>query len=81
MKRENINRWVKILKLNLLDKQTAKILALSSGNVRKYKFFIGKNVLLGKKTVTIQIFDWINTIRQWTEKKKLTFQKAVTWVK
>ena len=31
-----------------LDRQTAKITALSSGNVIKYEFLIGKDVLLEK---------------------------------
>ena len=31
-----------------LDTQTAKILALSSGNLEKYQFLTGKNVLLEK---------------------------------
>ena len=33
-----------------LDKQTAKISALSSRNVSKYKFLTGKDVLPEKKT-------------------------------
>ena len=33
-----------------LDRQTAKIFALSSGNVSKYEFLTGKDVLPGKKT-------------------------------
>ena len=34
-----------------LDRQTANISALSSGNVSKYKFLIGKNVVyFSKKT-------------------------------
>ena len=32
-----------------LDRQTAKILALSSGNVSKYEFLIGEDVLPEKK--------------------------------
>ena len=31
-----------------LDKQTAKISALSSGNVTKYEFLTGKDILLEK---------------------------------
>ena len=31
-----------------LDRQTAKISALSSGNVSKYEFLTGKDVLTGK---------------------------------
>ena len=33
-----------------LVRQTAKIFALSSGNVSKYEFLTGKDVLPGKKT-------------------------------
>ena len=33
-----------------LDRQNAKIFALSSGNVSKYEFLTGKDVLPGKKT-------------------------------
>ena len=44
-----------------LDRQTAKISALSSGNVDKYKFLTGKDVLtqknLSEKTVTIKRLD------------------------
>ena len=32
-----------------LDRRTAKISALSSGNVSKYKFLTGKDVLLKKR--------------------------------
>ena len=32
-----------------LDRQTAKISALSSGNIGKYEFLTGKNVLPEKK--------------------------------
>ena len=38
-----------------LDRQTANISALSSGNVSKYKFLIGKNVLLIKKKRPVSI--------------------------
>ena len=33
----------------ILDRQTAKISALSSGNVSKYEFLIGKDVLPEKE--------------------------------
>ena len=48
-----------------LDRQTANISALSSGNVSKYKFLIGKNVLLifQKRPVSIEKI-WIFTIRK-----------------
>ena len=45
-----------------LDKQTAKISALSSGNVSKYKFLTGKDVLLEKdlleKAATMKRFEY-----------------------
>ena len=43
-----------------LDKQTAKISALSSGNIGKYEFLIGENILpvkdLLEKAATIKRF-------------------------
>ena len=51
-----------------LDRQTAKISALSSRNVGKYEFLIGEDVLLQNgllgKASTILIF----TFRQWVGK-------------
>ena len=45
-----------------LDRQTARISALSSGNVNKYEFLTGKDVLSGKvlleKTVEIKRFKY-----------------------
>ena len=45
-----------------LDRQTAKIAALSSGNVSKYKFLTGKDVLpeksLLEKAATMEIFEY-----------------------
>ena len=45
-----------------LDKQTAKVSALSSGNVGKYEFFTGKDDLpekyLLKKATTIKRFEY-----------------------
>ena len=43
-----------------LDRQTAKISALSSGNVSKYEFLIGKDILpdLLEKAVTIKRFQY-----------------------
>ena len=45
-----------------LDRQTAKISALSSGNVGKYKFLTDKNVLpekgLSKKAPTIKTIEY-----------------------
>ena len=44
------------------DRQTAKISALLSGNVSKYKFLTGKNVLpkevLSEKATTIKRFEY-----------------------
>ena len=46
-----------------LDRQTVKILALSSANVGKYEFLTGKDVLLEKemlqKAVTIKSFEYV----------------------
>ena len=46
-----------------LDRQTVKILALSSANVSKYEFLTGKDVLLEKemlqKAVTIKSFEYV----------------------
>ena len=46
---------------NDLDKQTVKISTLSSGNLGKYKFLTGEDVLLEKdlleKTATIRRFN------------------------
>ena len=46
-----------------LDRQTVKILALSSVNVSKYEFLTGKDVLLEKemlqKAVTIKSFEYV----------------------
>ena len=54
-----------------LHREVVKILALSSGNVGKYEFLTGKDVLPGKelleKATTIEK-NWILTIRQWVEK-------------
>ena len=45
-----------------LDRQTAKISALSSGNVSKYKFLTGKDILAEKhlleKAATMKIFEY-----------------------
>ena len=45
-----------------LDRQTAKISALSSGNVSKYEFLTGKNILREKglleKAPTIKRFEY-----------------------
>ena len=45
-----------------LDRQTVKILALSSANVSKYEFLTGKDVLLEKemlqKAITIKSFEY-----------------------
>ena len=45
-----------------LDKQTAKISALSSGNLSKYKFLTGKDVLpeqdLLEKTAALKRFEY-----------------------
>ena len=45
-----------------LDRQTAKIYALSSGNASKYHFLTGKDVLPGKdlveKTVELERFEY-----------------------
>ena len=38
------------------DRQTAKISALSSGNVSKYEFLTGKDVL-SEKAATMKIFE------------------------
>ena len=58
------------MKYNLY-RQIVKILALSSGNVGKYEFLTGKDVLprkeLLEKATTIEK-NWILTIRQWVEK-------------
>ena len=46
-----------------LDRQTVKVLALSSANVSKYEFLTGKDVLLEKemlqKAVTIKSFEYV----------------------
>ena len=46
-----------------LDRQTVKILALSSANVSKYEFLTGKDVLLEKemlqKAITIKSFEYV----------------------
>ena len=56
-----------------LDRQTVKILALSSANVSKYEFLTGKDVLLEKemlqKAVTIKSFEYVELD---TELKKQT---------
>ena len=39
-----------------LDRQNAKISALSSGNVSKYEFLTGKDVLLEKDVLDVLIF-------------------------
>ena len=56
-----------------LDRQTVKILALSSANVSKYEFLTGKDVLLEKemlqKAVTIKSFEYVALDK---EKKKQT---------
>ena len=56
-----------------LDRQTVKILALSSANVSKYEFLTGKDVLLEKemlqKAVTIKSFEYVAL---YTELKKQT---------
>ena len=45
-----------------LDRQTAKMLALSAGNVSKYEFLTGKYILPGKdfleKAATIKRFEY-----------------------
>ena len=58
------------MKYNLY-RQIVKILALSSGNVGKYEFLTGKDVLPGKELLekaTTTEKNWILTIRQWVEK-------------
>ena len=46
-----------------LDRQTTKISALSSGNVSKYEFLTGKDVLLEKdllkKSATMERFEYL----------------------
>ena len=45
-----------------MDRQTAKILALSTGNVGKYELFTGKNVLPEnylEKAVAIKRFEYL----------------------
>ena len=64
---EKIKTTVKKIEQNKaqynLDKQTVKISALSSGNVRKYEFLTGKDVWLEKdfieKAATIKRFEYL----------------------
>ena len=63
-----------------LDRQTAKISASSSGNVGKYEFLTGEDVLLEKdlleKAATIKIFE----LKKEDEvKRKLTSEKYKKW--
>ena len=64
---EKIKTTVKKIEQNKaqynLDRQTVKISALSSGNVRKYEFLTGKDVWLEKdfieKAATIKRFEYL----------------------
>ena len=64
-----------------LDRQTVKILALSSANVSKYEFLTGKDVLLEKemlqKAVTIKSFEYValdTELKKQTEIAKKQYQ-------
>ena len=55
-----------------LDKQTAKILALSSRNIGKYEFWTGEHVLTEKDLLEKNCYKqkiWIFTIRYWVKKR------------
>ena len=65
-----------------LDRQTVKILALSSANVSKYEFLTGKDVLLEKemlqKAVTIKSFEYValdTELKKQTDIAKKTVSK------
>ena len=51
--KQSITKWSKTKAQYDLDRQTAKISALSSGNVSKYEFLIGKDVLSEKVLLEI----------------------------
>ena len=67
-----------------LDKQTAKISALSSGNVSKYEFLTGKDVLSEKdlieKAATIKKFKYSPLSKEF-KKAKWRCRKAVSRIK
>ena len=58
-----------------LDGQTAKISALSSGNVNKCEFWTGKDVLpekdLIEKAETKKLFEYLPSVRISKKKKKI----------
>ena len=65
-----------------LDRQTAKIFALSSGNVSKYEFLTGKDVLpekdLLEKAVTMKRFKYLHLgkeLKAQTDIAKKQYQK------
>ena len=67
-----------------LDRQTAKISALSSGNVRKYEFLIGKDFLpekdLLEKAATMKRFEYLplgKELKPQTDIAKKQYQELV----
>ena len=64
-----------------LDRQTVKILALSSANVSKYEFLTGKDVLLEKRNASKSCHNqkfWVCSIRYWVEKTNWHCKKTVS---
>ena len=67
-----------------LDRQTVKILALSSANVSKYEFLTGKDVLLEKemlqKAITIKSFEYValdTELKKQTDIAKKQYQNQI----
>ena len=64
-----------------LDRQTAKISVLSSGNVSKYEFLIGKDVLpkkdLLEKAATIKRFEYLPLAKKLKKETSVAVSKSI----